>query len=131
MTYGAGYPATEDRAMPAVVYALYILGLFHGLTLFIGLILAYVMRDGAGPINASHYAYLIRTFWVALIVLAAGCGVMLVGGVLSIILVGIPILFAGGLICAGAWLWAMVRCIVGAVRLAEGQPVARPYAYGI
>ena len=131
MTYGAGYPATEDRAMPAVVYALYILGLFHGLTLFVGLILAYVMKSSAGPNNASHYDYQIRTFWVALIVGVVGAGVALVGGFLSIILVGIPILFAGVVICGGAWLWAMIRCIVGAVRLAEGQPIARPYAYGI
>jgi len=131
MTYGAGYPATEDRAMPAVVYALYILGLFHGLTLIVGLILAYVMKSGAGPNNASHYDYQIRTFWVSLIVFIVGAGVAGVGALLSIILVGIPILFAGGMICAGAWLWAMIRCIVGAVRLAEGQPIAGPYSYGI
>ena len=131
MTYGAGYPTTEDRAMPAVIYALYILGLFHGLTLIIGLILAYVMRDGAGPANATHYAYLIRTFWIALIVGFAGAVVAAIGGLLSIILVGIPILIAGVAICGAVWLWAMIRCIVGAVRLAEGQPIARPYAYGI
>ncbi len=131
MTYGAGYPATEDRAMPAVVYALYILGLFHGLTLFVGLIMAYVLRSGAGPVMASHYAYQIRTFWVSLIVMIVGAGIVLVGAPLSIILIGFPIMFAGGVICAGAWLWAMIRCIVGAVRLAEGAPIARPYAYGI
>ncbi len=131
MTYGAGYPATEDRAMPAVVYALYILGLFHGLTLFVGLILAYVMRSGAGPVMASHYAYQIRTFWVSLILFVVGCGLVLVGAPLSIVLIGIPIMFLGGAVCFVAWLWAMIRCIVGAVRLADGQPIARPYAYGI
>lgn len=131
MTYGAGYPATEDRAMPAVVYALYILGLFHGLTLFIGLIMAYALRGGAGPVMASHYTWQIRTFWISLIWFVIGAGVALVGAVLSIILIGIPILWTGGLICAGAWLWAMIRCIVGAVRLADGRPVDRPYGLGI
>jgi uncharacterized membrane protein len=131
MTYGAGYPTTEDRAMPAVVYVLYFLGLFHGVTLIIGLIIAYVMRDSAGPVNASHYAYLIRTFWIALIVGFVGAVIGVIGGVLSIILVGIPILIGGVIICGAVWLWAMIRCIVGAVRLAEGQPIARPYAYWI
>ncbi len=131
MTYGAGYPATEDRAMPAVVYALYILGLFHGLTLFIGLIMAYVLRSGAGPANQTHYTWLIRTFWISLIWLAIGCGVMLVSFPFAFILIGIPFMWVGGMICLFAWLWAIVRCIVGAVRLAEGQPVARPYGLGI
>jgi uncharacterized membrane protein len=130
MTYGAGYPATEDRALPAVVYALYILGLFHGVTLIIGLIMAYVMRGGAGPINASHYTYLIRTFWVALIWGVIGCGVMLVSIPFAIILIGIPFLWLGGMICLGAWIWAIVRSIVGAVRLADGAPIARPEGFG-
>jgi uncharacterized membrane protein len=131
MTYGAGYPATEDRAMPAVVYAFYILGLLHGVTLIIGLIMAYVLRGGAGPVMASHYTYLIRTFWVSLIWAVIGCAVMLVALPFTFILVGIPVMFAGGLICGAAWLWAMIRCIVGAVRLADSRPIDRPEAYGI
>jgi uncharacterized membrane protein len=128
--YGPGYPAAEDRAMPAVVYALYILGLFHGLTLFIGLIMAYVLKGGAGPVNHSHYVWVIRTFWIALIWWVIGGGVMLVGLPFAIILIGIPILWLGGLICAGAWLWAMIRCVIGAVRLAEGAPIANPMRLG-
>jgi uncharacterized membrane protein len=131
MTYGAGYPATEDRAMPAVVYALYILGLFHGITLFIGLIMAYVLRGGAGPVMGSHYTWLIRTFWISLIWAVIGGAIMLVSIPFTFILIGIPVMFAGGLICGAAWLWAIVRCIIGAVRLAEGQPVANPYGMGI
>ena len=45
MTYQYGQDpgvAYEDRALPAIVYVLYILGLFHGLTLIIGLIMALV-----------------------------------------------------------------------------------------
>ena len=129
MTYGAGYPATEDRAMPAVVYALYILGLFHGLTLIIGLVMAYVLRGNAGPANASHYTYLIRTFWISLIWMVIGGGIVLVGIPLSFILIGIPLLWLGGVVCFLAWLWAMVRCIIGAVRLAEGAPIGNPYSF--
>ena len=130
MTYGAGYPTTEDRAMPAVVYLLYILGLFHGLTLLIGLVMAYVMRGGAGPVMGSHYTYVIRTFWVSLIWMIIGAGIVLVSFPFTFILIGIPFMWAGGVVCFLAWLWALVRCIVGVVRLADGRPVERPMSYG-
>jgi uncharacterized membrane protein len=129
MTYGAGYPTTEDRAMPAVVYALCILGMFHGLTLIIGVIMAYVLRGGAGAVNGSHYTYVIRTFWIALVGGIIGGGIVLVSVPFAFILIGIPFLWLGGMICLGAWIWAMIRCIVGAVRLAEGAPIAQPYGY--
>jgi uncharacterized membrane protein len=129
MTYDAGYPTTEDRAMPAVVYVLYILGLFHGLTLIIGLIMAYVLRSSAGPVNASHYTFVIRTFWISLIWAIIGAAILVVGIPLSFILIGLPLLWLGGCICAIAWGWALVRCIVGLVRLADSQPIARPQSY--
>lgn len=129
MSYEAGYPATEDRAMPAVVYVLFLLGLFHGITLIIGLIMAYVMRGNAGPVNASHYTYLIRTFWTAFVAMLIGGAIMLVSFPFTFILIGIPFLWAGGAICFLAWVWAVVRSIVGLVRLAEGAPIGQPYGY--
>ncbi|HEY3951017.1 hypothetical protein [Phenylobacterium sp.] len=119
----------EDRAMPAVVYALYILGLFHGLTLVVGLVMAYVLRGSSGPANASHYTYQIRTFWTALVGMLAGGLIMAVGFPLMFILIGFPVVWAGGVIMFLAWLWAMIRCIVGAVRLAEGRPIDQPYGW--
>src|ERR1700761_4009640 len=99
----------EDRAMPAVVYALYILGLFHGLTLIIGLIMAYGLRASSGPANASHYTYQIRTFWTALIGFLIAAGIAVVGGILTFILIGFPILWAAAVIGGLVWFWAMIR----------------------
>jgi len=96
----------RPRPAGGVVYALYILGLFHGLTLIIGLIMAYVVRGSAGPANASHYTYLIRTFWISLIWMVIGGGILLVGIPLSLILIGIPLVWLGGTVCFLAWLWA-------------------------
>lgn len=129
MSYQAGYPATEERAMPAVVYVLYLLGLFHGLTLLIGLIMAYVLRGSSGPVNAGHYTYLIRTFWTASVAMLIGGGIMLVSFPFAFILIGIPFVWAGGMICFLAWVWAVVRSVVGLVRLAEGAPIGQPYGY--
>jgi uncharacterized membrane protein len=126
--YGVAY---EDRALPAVVYVLYLLGLFHGLTLIIGLIMAYVLRGSAGPLNASHYTYLIRTFWTALVVGVAGAAIMLVSFPFTFILIGIPFLWLGGVVCFLGWLWALVRTIVGVVRLAQGAPIAQPYSWTV
>ena len=55
------------------------------------------------------------------------CAVMAVGAVLSFILIGIPILWAGGVAFCLVWLWAMIRSIVGLVRLSQGAPIAQPY----
>jgi uncharacterized membrane protein len=121
--------AYEDRALPGIIYVLYILGMFHGLTLIVGLIMAYALRGSSGPANASHYTYQIRTFWTALVAGLACGAVMLVGAILSVILIGIPILWAGGVACLMVWLWAMIRSIVGLVRLSQGEPISQPYAW--
>jgi uncharacterized membrane protein len=131
MSYEAGYPATEERAMPAVVYVLYLLGLFHGVTLLIGLVMAYVLRSSSGPLNGGHYTYLIRTFWISFLAMLVGGGIMLVSIPFAFILIGIPFMWAGGVICFLAWAWAVVRTIVGLVRLAEGAPIAQPYGYAV
>ncbi len=125
------YGGYEDRAMPTVVYVLYLLGLFHGVTLIIGLIMAYVLRGSAGPANGSHYTYLIRTFWISLVAGLAGGALILVGIPLSFVLIGIPILWLGGVVCFLAWLWAIVRCIVGLVRLSQGASIQQPYGWAV
>jgi uncharacterized membrane protein len=121
--------AYEDRTLPAVVYALIILGLFHGLTLIIGVIMAYVLRGNSGPANATHYTYIIRTFWTSLVVCLLGGALALVSFPFSFILIGIPFMWLGGVICFLAWLWAIVRSIVGVVRLSQGAPIAQPYGW--
>jgi uncharacterized membrane protein len=129
--YYRDYGVPEERTLPAVVYVLYILGLFHGVTLIIGLIMAYVLRGGAGPIMAGHYTYLIRTFWTSFLVAIAGGAIMLVSIPFTFILIGIPFMWAGGVVCFLAWLWAIIRCIVGVVRLAEGAPIRQPYGWAV
>ncbi|MGZ3280832.1 MAG: DUF4870 family protein [Phenylobacterium sp.] len=129
--YYRDYGGREDRTMPAVVYVLYLLGLFHGLTLIIGLVMAYVLRSSSGPVMAGHYTYLIRTFWTSFLVGLAGGAIMLVSIPFTFILIGIPFLWAGGVVCFLAWLWAIVRCVVGLVRLADGAPVRDPYGWAI
>ncbi len=116
----------EDRVLPAICYVLYLVGLSHGLTIIIGAIIAYVARDGAGPVARSHYDFLIRTFWPALIGVLLVFLIGTVGLVLSLVLIGIPILMGAAFLFCALWVWFLVRCIVGVVYLARGEAHPRP-----
>ena len=116
----------EDRTLPAVVYALYLVGLFNGLTVLIGLVIAYANRDAAGPATQSHYIFQIRTFWTAIAWWIVG-GVLLFWGItLSFILIGVPLVVLAGAIFCLTHVWFAVRCIVGLVYLSRGEPYPRP-----
>jgi len=128
-----GYGTTEDRTMPAVVYALYLLAFATGgLTAIVGIIIAHVQQGVAGPVMRSHYTFLIRTFWLGLVLAVLGGvvgGILFgLGALLTVILIGFPIMALAGLIWAAAAVWFAVRCIVGVVYLARGEAYPRPYA---
>ena len=118
--------ATEDRTLPAIVYGLYLLGLANGITILIGLILAYAQQGPAGPRTRTHLTFLIRTFWLSIGWFVIGALLVLFGGVLSLILVGIPFLVLGLTICGAIGIWFAVRCVVGAIYLAQGDAYPRP-----
>ena len=120
--------AAEDKTMPAVCYALYLIAFATGITAIIGLVIAYAQRSAAGPANHSHYTFLIRTFWIGLLLMIAGGVVFGVGAILSVILIGFPIMGLAWLIWAAASVWYAVRCIVGLVYLSRGEGYPRPYA---
>lgn len=101
----------EDRVMSAVNYALMLAGHLIGVTTFIALIIAYARKDQASGWMRSHYEYQIHTFWMIVIGLVA-CGVMMI----TIILAPIALL-----VLALLWVWALVRTIVGLVRLLQGR----------
>jgi uncharacterized membrane protein len=119
----------EDKTMPAVTYALYLLGFATGgITTIVGIILAHVQQSTAGPAMRSHYTFLIRTFWIGVVVSILAGLLMAVGIPLSFLLVGIPLVIVAGLIWAVVGIWFAVRCIVGLVYLSRGEAYPRPYA---
>jgi uncharacterized membrane protein len=122
-------PDAEDRTLPAVVYALYLVGLANGLTVLLGLILALANRDRASPRMRTHYTFLIRTCWLWLAWLVVGGGLVLWGALFSLILIGLPFLGLGLAILGLAHVWFGVRAIVGVIYLARDEPYPRPYAW--
>ena len=89
-----------------------------GLVGIAGLIVAYVKRgDAQGTWVASHFTWLIRTFWYSFLWGVVGAVVLLV---LGIILIGIPIAL---LIWAVASIWVIYRVIRGYLLFKESRPI--------
>ena len=129
MTDRLSYDAVEDRTMPAVVYALYLIGIANGLTVLVGLVLALFNRGGAGARMRSHYTFLIRTCWLWLVWVAIGGALILWGALFSVILVGLPFLGLGWAIVGLVHIWFAVRVIIGVIFLARDEPYPRPYSW--
>ncbi|MFW5734221.1 MAG: DUF4870 family protein [Oceanidesulfovibrio sp.] len=108
-------PPTVDqerslRNVTMIVYALYALSFFAGVTLLIGVVVAYVKRsDALSTIYHSHMSYLIRTFWWTL-------GLSLVGVLTLFIGLGVLILL-------GVYVYLVVRLVMGFVKLWDRRPV--------
>ena len=120
----------EDRALPAIVYALYIVSVPSAfVTAIIGLIIAYMARKGAGPINQSHYDFQIATFWKSIWWAIIAFVLFGIGVALSILLVGIPIVMLALAIGALIGVWLIVRCVLGLMHLFKDEPYPRPHAW--
>ena len=92
-----------------IIYILYLVGLATGLTLLIGVIMAYVNRDSAPEWLQSHFRFQIRTFWIGLLF-------CVIGGILSIVLIGVLVLLF-------AAVWLIIRVVKGFKYLEQQQPV--------
>lgn len=93
-----------------IAYILYLASLLMGITLFAGVIVAYVKKNEAvGTIYHDHLRYLIRTFWLL-------CLGTFIGFVLLIVLIGYLILIA-------VWLWFIYRMIVGFIKFNDNKPI--------
>ncbi|MGH8800887.1 MAG: DUF4870 family protein [Casimicrobiaceae bacterium] len=99
----------------------------HGFPLFaplfgligvIGIIIAYIKRgEAAGTWLASHFRWLIRTFWWSLLWALVG-GLVFV--TLGLILIGIPIAYT---IWAADTIWVIYRVVRGYLLFHSSQPV--------
>ncbi len=91
------------RTLTWVIYGLFAAGFVAGgLTTVAGLIIAYLKRDSvAGTYLASHFTWLIRTFWIGLAIFVA-----------SLVLMFLGIGFLGML---GGAVWTIYRLVVGAL----------------
>ncbi|HKO67924.1 MAG TPA: hypothetical protein VJU53_08975 [Burkholderiaceae bacterium] len=128
-------PSSQAFTMVGVTYGLYGLGLLMLWPTLIGVVIAYVKRHDVPELLASHYRWLISTFWwwlVAWIVIIGAMLTVMVPNAIDIEaavrsgqyfnipweLIGAGVMGGFGLLIV--WLWVVYRLIRGAVRLADG-----------
>ena len=123
---------------PAIVAGLYLATLVLGLSVFVGLILAYVWRgenDGE-PWEESHFTYLIRTFWigfgvsVAMVITVLGVAVWIAAAngsrvdpsaaLVTLVVVGFGLL---------TMIWYCVRSVLSLVAAANRRPMPNPQTW--
>jgi uncharacterized membrane protein len=127
-----GAPSASLISTTLVVYALYgvaaVFGLvssgfpliapFFGVLGLIAVIIAYVKRgEAASTWLASHYRWLIRTFWFSMLWATLGWLVLLT---LGLILIGIPIAFG---IWIAASVWVIYRIVRGYMLFKDSKPI--------
>jgi uncharacterized membrane protein len=118
---------SEDLMLVLVVHGLFIVALLgFAPAAIVGVIIALVAREAAGPIARSHYRFQIRTFWIGLLAWALAAIAMFWGAVFSVVLIGIPLLIVSGIAVAVVWIWALVRSILGLAWGVQGRPCPRP-----
>jgi uncharacterized membrane protein len=100
-----------------VIYVLYLAGFVIGITVLIGLVMAYVNRGKAGGWIETHYTWAIRTFWIALL-----------GGFVSLLLMLVAI---GFLLALAVAVWVIVRCVIGLQAVSRGEPIRNPESWWI
>lgn len=110
--YGiAAIAALVSSGMPLIAPLFGLLGI-------VGVIVCYVKKDeAAGTWVASHFTWLIRTFWWSLLWAALGWLVMLT---LGLILIGIPIALA---IWFVAGIWLIYRVVRGYLIFKDSRPI--------
>lgn len=101
-----------DLNNPTIISLLYLGSFITGITGLVGIVLAYVWRGDQEPWAASHFTFLIRTFWIGLIA-------SIVSAILTIILIGIPMLIAVSV-------WFAVRSVVSIVKAQRREPMPNP-----
>lgn len=100
----------SQSKIPLIIYVLYFIGFFIGLTAVAGVVLGHLNSNDQDPLVASHCRYLVRTFWWGLLM-------AIIGGASTPIFVGWFILLAW-------FIWTLVRLIKGLNALNQNKMMA-------
>jgi uncharacterized membrane protein len=108
-------PLVSDYGLVLTVYILYLVGFLTGITVLIGVIIAYLQRDETDRIHWSHFQFQIRTFWIGLLYLVLGA--------LTIHIV------IGAFILIWWAIWTLIRCVKGLLILNRGNAIPVPNSW--
>lgn len=99
------------KTLSTVIYALYALSLFAGVTAIVAIVLNYLKLDEVrGSWLESHFRWQIRTFWWSLL--------WLMLGTLTVVIL------VGWIVLGVAFVWFIYRIAHGWLKLNDGLPIA-------
>jgi uncharacterized membrane protein len=108
-------PLVSNNELVMVVYILYLVGFFTGITALAGVIIAHMQIGRSDPVSDTHFQFQIRTFWIGLLY-------VVVGAITAVVVVGLLILL---------WwfVWTLIRCIKGLLAVNAWEPIANPKSW--
>ena len=102
-----------DFNRPTIISLVYLSSFVFGITIIVGVVLAYVWKGEAhADWESSHYDYMIRTFWIGLI-----------GSVISFILM---LVLIGFLLWIAVAVLVVVRCVLSLINAQKQAPMPNP-----
>jgi uncharacterized membrane protein len=108
-------PFISNYGLVLTVYILYLVGFLTGISVVIGVIIAYLLRDETDVICRSHFQFQITTFWIGLLFVFVG--------LLTIHFV------IGGFIIIWWIIWTLTRCVKGLLFLNKGSAIPDPNSW--
>lgn len=103
----------QGHGFAIAAYILHLVGAITGIFSIVALIMNYVKRGDDGAIMDSHHAWMIRTFWYAIL----WCVLI---GASYLVLVGFLVGWIGFFL---VWAWYIYRHIRGLIYLADDKPM--------
>ena len=108
-------PVVSNYGLVLTVYILYLVGVLTGITVLVGLVIAYLQRDRTDQVSQSHFQFQITTFWVGLLYFFVGL---------------LTLHFAVGALILLWWvIWTVIRCVKGLLALNMGEAVRYPNSW--
>ena len=105
----------DNRGLAFTVYILYFLGYVTGVTMFIGVLIAYLQNRLTDSELASHFTFQVRTFWIGFLYLVIGVALLHMG--------------IGVLVILWSFVWSLMRNVKGILALNRNEPIANPTSW--
>jgi uncharacterized membrane protein len=108
-------PVVSNYGLVLTVYILYLVGFLTGITVLVGVVIAYLQRDITDRVSQSHFQFQITTFWIGVLYFFVGFLMIHLG-------IGVLILLW--------WVgWTVIRCVKGLLALNMGEPIRNPNSW--
>lgn len=98
-----------------VIYILYLVSFVIGISLLVGIVLAYLNRGRSEAWVETHYTWAIRTFWIGLLYSFISTILLVVG--------------IGFLLFIAVAIWAVVRIVIGLQAASRNEPIRNPESW--